>query len=298
MSLRSKVSKLGEIADCLVHEPKLCVKVLGQVPAIHRQEHEERTDILSLFMHTRRGVDYARQWESTPLRQAACAKRDGEHVPDTPNPLKDFFSAHKKGKGIWKWEHYFEIYHRHFSKFVGREANVLEIGIYSGGSLEMWRHYFGSKCHIYGVDIAAACKCYEDEHTSIFVGDQADRGFWKEFKEKVAAVDVVIDDGGHEPEQQIVTLEEMLPHLRPGGVYLCEDITGMYNAFSAFVQGLQWSLNDSGGSNGEEGVRTNGFQSRIGSIHSYPYVTVIEKCDVPVHRLIAQKHGTEWQPFL
>jgi hypothetical protein len=54
----------------------------------------------------------------------------------------------------------------------------------------------------------------------VFVGDQADRSFWKRVKQEVPNLGVVIDDGGHIPEQQIVTLEEMFPHLRPGGVYL------------------------------------------------------------------------------
>ena len=44
---------------------------------------------------------------------------------------------------VWKWKHYCDVYHRHFSKFVGREVHVLEVGIYSGGSLQMWREYFG-----------------------------------------------------------------------------------------------------------------------------------------------------------
>jgi hypothetical protein len=48
-------------------------------------------------------------------------------------------------------------------------------------------------------------------NTSIHIGDQGDREFWRAFRERVPPVDVLIDDGGHQPEQQIVTLEEMLP---------------------------------------------------------------------------------------
>src|SRR4051794_16123713 len=78
---------------------------------------------------------------------------------DAPtNPLLKYFRNHSEGRGIWKWEHYFDIYHRHFNKFVGSHVKVLEIGIYSGGSLDMWRPYFGDQCHIYAVDIEEACK--------------------------------------------------------------------------------------------------------------------------------------------
>lgn len=47
--------------------------------------------------------------------------------------------------------------------------NVVEIGIYSGGSLDMWSSYFGDQCHIYGVDIEDACKTYERDNVSVFV---------------------------------------------------------------------------------------------------------------------------------
>lgn len=45
----------------------------------------------------------------------------------------NYFVTHNTGPGIWKWLHYFDIYHRHLQKFRGKEVNILEIGIYSGG---------------------------------------------------------------------------------------------------------------------------------------------------------------------
>src|SRR5204862_8306721 len=69
------------------------------------------------------------------------------------NPLLAFFDARMTGRGIWKWRHYFEPYVRHLQKFKGKDAVLLEIGIYSGGSLEMWRDFFGEKLELYGVDI-------------------------------------------------------------------------------------------------------------------------------------------------
>jgi cephalosporin hydroxylase len=215
------------------------------------------------------------------------------------NPLWEYFQNHKSGPGIWKWEHYFDIYHRHFSRFVNQQVNVLEIGIYSGGSLEMWRSYFGEKSHIYGVDIEEACRAYENDHISVFIGDQADRTFWKTFKESVDGIDIIIDDGGHTAEQQQTTLEEMLPYLRPGGVYLCEDVHGTFNKFSAFVTGLVKELNNANLIPGPIlQTSVSHFQSKIHSIHFYPYVIVIEKHTVSPEKLSSPKHGTEWQPFL
>lgn len=209
--------------------------------------------------------------------------------PAPANPLRDYFENHTEGHGIWKWRHYFEAYHRHFSRYVGRGVNVLEIGIYSGGSLGMWRSYFGAQCHIYGVDIEEACKSYESEHITVFIGDQADRDFWSEFRKNVPPIDILIDDGGHTPEQQRITLEEMLPHLRCGGVYFCEDVHGNWNDFAAYAGGLVEELNRMGD--------LSDFQKSIHSIHFYPYCLVIEKHAVAPDRFIAPKHGTQWQPF-
>ena len=54
--------------------------------------------------------------------------------------------------------HYFEIYHRHFERFRGRPVTVLEFGVNQGGSLQMWRDYFGRKAAIHGVDIDPRCE--------------------------------------------------------------------------------------------------------------------------------------------
>jgi 23S rRNA U2552 (ribose-2'-O)-methylase RlmE/FtsJ len=216
------------------------------------------------------------------------------------NPLWDYFENHKEGHGIWKFEHYFEIYHQHFAKFVGQKVNVLEIGVYSGGSLGMWRSYFGEKSHIYGVDIQEACKSYESENISVFIGDQADRTFWNNFRKSVEGIDVLIDDGGHSPDQQQITLEEMLPHLRPGGVYLCEDIWGdSNNRFTTFATTLVRELNAYHLTSVEPfySFSVTRFQSSIHSIHFYPYIVVIEKHCVPPLRLSAPKRGTEWILF-
>jgi hypothetical protein len=127
--------------------------------------------------------------------------------------MLDFFEGRMQGRGIWKWRQYFDAYEQHLNSFIDREVHIVEVGVYSGGSLDMWRSYFGSRCHIYGVDIEPACKAYEQAGTKVFIGDQADRAFWADFRRQVPKVDILIDDGGHKPHQQITTLQEMLPHL-------------------------------------------------------------------------------------
>lgn len=247
-------------------------------------------------------VASAAQFSKGDSVRAAVATQ-APRTNSTTNPLKEFVEGRTKGRGIWKWNHYFEAYDRHLKKFVGRDVHLIEIGIFSGGSLEMWRHYLGNRAHLTGVDIQPACKSYENDHTSIVIGDQGDREFWASFKRSSPPIDIVIDDGGHHLEQQRVTLEEMLPVMRPGGVFICEDVHGLGNPFGAYAHGLADQLNAYEQlPESETGLRyasaASEFQKLIGSVHFYPYMVVIERSDHPVESFLAVKRGTEWQPFL
>jgi hypothetical protein len=108
----------------------------------------------------------------------------------------------------------------------------------------------------------------------------------------VPTLDVIIDDGAHMADLQYVSTEELLPHLRRGGVFLCEDVHGEFNRFSSYVAGLAHKLN----AESADGSCTP-FQQAIGSIHLYPFVTVIEKNAEPVQRYIVERRGTVWQPI-
>ena len=69
------------------------------------------------------------------------------------NPLREYFENNIEGRVIWKWGHYFEIYQRHFQKFRNNgPVKILEIGVFQGGSLELWRDYFGCQSEIFGID--------------------------------------------------------------------------------------------------------------------------------------------------
>ncbi len=120
------------------------------------------------------------------------------------------------------------------------------------------------------------------------MGDQADRSFWASVRQKVPRLDIVIDDGGHAFEQQVVSMEELLPHLRDGGVYLCEDTHGVRNPFPAYVAAFASRLNKDDGSP---------FLKAIDSVHLYPHVAVIERTPHERPPFRSMYRGTEWQPF-
>ena len=129
---------------------------------------------------------------------------------------------------IDKWVHYFPIYERWFSPHRGKEIVFVEVGVQNGGSAQMWKHYFGKQAQIVGVDIDPNCKQLEEEQIAIEIGSQEDVDFWAAFKEKYPRVDILLDDGGHTINQQIMTFREMFPHLRDGGLYMCEDCLTSY----------------------------------------------------------------------
>jgi hypothetical protein len=114
-------------------------------------------------------------------------------------------------------------------------------------------------------------------------------------------LDIVIDDGGHKYEQQVVSLEKLLPHLRPNGVYLCEDVFSALNLLASYVAGLAPELNETatGFAPVDDPERryvfdTTAFQKRVNSIHLYPFVVVVEKNRADILELVASVHGTEW----
>jgi len=141
--------------------------------------------------------------------------------------LIDFFENHPH-RLIHKWMHYFEIYDRHFSQFRNKPLSLIEFGVSHGGSLQMWKHYFGPQATIYGVDIDPRCEHLGEENITIIMGDQEDRASLRGIKNSLPKFDIIIDDGGHSMTQQIYTFEEMYEHLNEGGIYLCEDMHTSY----------------------------------------------------------------------
>jgi hypothetical protein len=141
--------------------------------------------------------------------------------------LESYFHANP-GRLLTKWRHYFEIYERHFARYRDKRVTVLEIGVYKGGSLQMWKHYFGPQARIVGVDINPECTAYAEDQVEVLIGDQENRVFLRSLAEHIPTIDVLIDDGGHTMLQQITTFEELFPRIAPDGVYVCEDLHTSY----------------------------------------------------------------------
>ncbi len=209
------------------------------------------------------------------------------------NDLEQYFRGNT-GRQIHKWRHYFEIYDRHLSRFRGTDVQVLEFGVAQGGSMQMWKQYFGPRCRIYGVDKNPACKQVEEAQVEVFIGDQQDREFLRRLAGELPRIDVLIDDGGHRMKQQIHTFEELFPRVEENGVYLCEDLHtsywrrfgGGYRRGGSFIEYAKNFIDELHAWHSEtERLRVSAFTRSVHALHFYDSVLVIEKRPIapPMH---------------
>lgn len=129
-----------------------------------------------------------------------------------------------------KHSSYFHVYEKLLTPYRDREITFVEVGVYNGGSLFMWRNFFGPKAQIIGVEFNPDAKRWEEDGFEIHIGDQSDVNFWEDFYRKIGPIDVLLDDGGHSNEQQIVTVAQSASHVNDGGVIIVEDTHTSYMA--------------------------------------------------------------------
>lgn len=182
---------------------------------------------------------------------ARVQKRLRTRVGQPPNPLFDFdghalpsLDAERllasadndvarliyghKGRVVHKWLHYAGIYNREFGPFRKMRPTFLEIGIFKGGSLELWRNYFGPDAIIAGIDIDPDCAGYVESPNQAFIGSQADPAFLRGVIEKIGEPDIILDDGSHVATHQMVSFKTLFPLLKVGGLYVIEDLHTSY----------------------------------------------------------------------
>ncbi|MCB0715293.1 MAG: class I SAM-dependent methyltransferase [Chitinophagaceae bacterium] len=200
--------------------------------------------------------------------------------------LREIFQAHD-GALVHKWNHYFEIYERYFSKYRNREITMLEIGISHGGSLALWKKYFGDGLRLYAIDVNPECKKLESENVTIFIGSQSDPTFLQTVIDQCPPFDIILDDGGHTMQQQIISFEKLFPQVKNDGIYICEDTLTSYlyeyhggykkkNSFIEFSKNLidklhAWHIP------APKKIKVDDYTKTIQSIHFYDCMVVIEK---------------------
>jgi hypothetical protein len=184
----------------------------------------------------------------------------------------------------------YEIY---LEQYRDVEFNLLEIGVYNGSSIKMWKEYF-PKANIVALDIDPKCKQYEEDRITIHVGDQTDVKFLNDVFNQYGHFEIILDDGGHSWKQQIISFETLFPLLTPGGMYLVEDLHTSYKPQSVWddyhITGVDYFKNlvDAINLNGKSfrgykeinGQFLNYFEKNIDYIHFYKSMLVVGKKEI------------------
>lgn len=119
---------------------------------------------------------------------------------------------------------YGDIYDRLFKEYKNTKA-ILEIGFDAGGSLLAYADYF-QNATIYGIDIHDTRLQPVLTHPRIrtYIGDATKKETIEHFKE---TYDIIIEDASHLVEHQIQHFHDYSSFVRPGGLYIIEDVNEM-----------------------------------------------------------------------
>jgi len=146
---------------------------------------------------------------------------------DAANDLERTFFGNS-GRPVHKWLHYLPVYNAHFSRFRDTEFRMLEIGVWKGGSLDMWRRYFGASATIVGIDVNPECAQVVDSPNVVRIGSQDDPDFLRALDAEFGPFDLILDDGSHHGRHQRASFDVLFPLLAEGGIYVIEDLHTSY----------------------------------------------------------------------
>ena len=124
-----------------------------------------------------------------------------------------------------EWHNYGPVYDKIFYNIREQVKTFVEIGIAGGKSLKTWGDFLPN-ASITGVDIQQHCEIYKDlPKIDIIIGDINKEETIQSLPEEI---DVCVDDGSHEYTHQINAFEKIFPRIKPGGLFICEDVSTSY----------------------------------------------------------------------
>src|SRR5215469_15930586 len=194
---------------------------------------------------------------------------------------------------IHKWKHYFPIYERHFKEFVYKPVTLIEIGCGLGGSLQMWKRYFGPHARIVGLDNRPECEKFEEDQVQVFIGEQQDARFLENVLSEVGTPDIVIDDGSHKMSHITASFQFLYPRMLKNGLYMVEDLhTAYWDEYegglqkpSTFIELCKSLVDELNADHTRGALSPTEFTKTTTAMHFYDSVVVFErglytkKCD-------------------
>ena len=143
------------------------------------------------------------------------------------------------------WHRYSRFYRRHFES-LSPVSSILEYGVLNGASVRWLRGLFPN-AQIVAVDILPPQPDWPTgQNIEYRVADQGDRpGIARLLSDIRRHFDLVIEDGSHVPQHQANCLAETLPWVRPGGLFVLEDLHTSIPSHSLYQQSCSPGTPDS-----------------------------------------------------
>jgi len=137
--------------------------------------------------------------------------------------ILDFLGKHRNHTDKSSLDHNYLVWYERFLEPMRDEPiTILEIGVSGGESLRTWRDYF-QRARIVGMDIDPACQQHAGDRIEVVVGDSGNLSDLARVA-SLGPFDIVVDDGGHAANDQIIAWNALLPSVKPSGLYILEDI--------------------------------------------------------------------------
>jgi len=220
--------------------------------------------------------------------------------PDEATYFRDYLTR-TGDMMVIKMDHYLDVYPRILRGWSGRNLNFLEIGVYKGGSLDLWKGFFGDQAKLTFIDIDPACKALEIPGTHIEIGDQSDAAFLTDLATRRGPFDLIIDDGGHKMNQQLISFKTLWQHLADGGLYVVEDthtsywpgFGGGFRAQTSFIEFAKDLVDrmHSWYTDQDAEFPLHPLARQIGSVQFYDSMIVIEKHLKQPPVSLSSRHG-------
>lgn len=118
--------------------------------------------------------------------------------------MSELSNLGKKFNTDKEYDHSFcNFYENHLSSVRYQNLKILELGIWDGASLKMWKEYFPNSS-IFGVDINPI-KVINEDRIKTFIFNAGDENLLSNFNKIYGPFDIVIDDASHFTNHQWVS---------------------------------------------------------------------------------------------
>jgi hypothetical protein len=128
-------------------------------------------------------------------------------------------------------ESYLDVYDRIFAPLRLEHINLLELGVWQGKSLRMWRKYFVN-ANIHGVDINPDILNYDFTGCTAHLISQDDMDLLHHISKFYGGWDIVIDDASHLNHLTEKSFNILWKFVKPKGYYIIEDLRASYEDLS------------------------------------------------------------------